>query len=48
MKTFLHGMFFVIMLAVIGYIMVSTAAKHIAVDNAKLETWYMDTALSRR
>jgi hypothetical protein len=45
MKKFLEGIFFTAVIAVIGYIMVSTAAKHTALDNAAMLQWKYEHAV---
>lgn len=47
MKEKLYAIFFAVVIAVIGYIMVSTAASHTAQDNAAMNQWLMDTAIRR-
>jgi hypothetical protein len=47
MKEKLYALFFAAMVAIIGYIMVSTAAKHTAADEANLRQYMMDTASKR-
>lgn len=48
MKEKLWAIFFAVMIAVGGYIMMSSAAKHTAIDDANLRQWRMDTAITRR
>ena len=48
MKEKLWAIFFAACIAVGGYIMVSSAAKHTAIDEHNLRQWRMDTALTRR
>ena len=45
MKKRLEALFFAVVMAVIGYIMVSTAAKHTAVDNAAMLQWRYEHAV---
>lgn len=45
MKEKFHAIFFAVVIAVIGYIMVSTAANHTARDNATLIQWRYEHAV---
>ena len=45
MKNKLWALFFAVMMAVIGYIMVSTAAKHMELDNRALYQWRLENAV---
>ena len=45
MRKALEGIFFAAVIAVIGYVMVSTAANHTARDNAALIQWQYEHAV---
>lgn len=45
MKEKVCAVLFVVLIAVIGYIMVSTAAKHTALDNAAMIQWRYEHAV---
>ena len=45
MKNKLWALFFAAMLAVIGYVMVSSAAKHTELDNRALYQWRLENAV---
>ena len=47
MKKKIHALFFAAMVVVIGYLIVSTAAKHTEADNAALYQWWLNSS-SRR
>lgn len=47
MKEKIYAVLFAVLIAVVGYIMISTAADHTARDNATMNQWLMDTAIRR-
>ena len=47
MKEKVYAVLFAVLIAVVGYIMVSTAADHTSRDNAAMNQWFMDTAIRR-
>lgn len=47
MKNRLWTIVFAVFVAVVGYIMISTAATRTAIDDAATTKWFMDTAIRR-
>lgn len=48
MKERLWAVVLAVLVAFVAYIVVSTAARNCAIDEAKLQRWRMETALTRR